>query len=161
LMNKIKSYNIRTLTIGLGNSNKGGNNDKAFDEDKLISLASPRGNYFKAENVAQLRITGNTVRKSVSQIVTITFCTGDNDLNDLRSMRFDITYSPPDGKIFKGQITWICRNSITGCVPDRSGALRQEEETAMGKSNCDKNPIGAWKQILLLFGQMALFSGGV
>lgn len=160
---KLKEYNTRTFTIGLGRPNKGEGNDKAFEEEKLKQLASTQGEtrYFQADNIEQLKANFAAVQKSVKNTVLITFCTDDKNLHDLRSLRFEINYISPDGNVFKGVIPWVCRNSITGCVPSPSGTLNSQEYAALEGSDCDKDMLGPWQQILGLLGRLALFSGGI
>jgi Mg-chelatase subunit ChlD len=165
LLGKLRSFNTRTFTIGLGKPNRGGKNDLAFEETKLREIASLQGEtrYFQAEDLQQLKSNFVAVQKSVKNTVLISFCTDDNNLYDLRSLKFEISYTSAKGQVYRGEIPWICRNSITGCVPSRAGALnpRTEEYTALEKSGCNKEGRGPWQQILLLFGQLTIFSGGI
>lgn len=165
LLVKLRSYNTRTFTIGLGKPNQGGKGDLAFEETKLREIASLQGEnrYFQADNLERLKSNFAAVQKAVKNTVLVSFCTDDNNLYDLRSLKFDISYTSASGQIYKGEIPWICRNSITGCVPSRDVALnpRSEEYAALETSVCNKEARGPLQQVLLLLGQLALFSGGI
>lgn len=165
IVNKVRESNLRVFTIGIGKSRQESNIDLAFDEDKLKELAyhESETRYFKAENLGDLSARFKVVVDSVSRVVNITFCTqGKNiSLYDLRSLKFDITYNLPGSGQLRGQIPWICRNSITGCIPEKSGVLSREENNLAMGSSCGSQNASVWQPLLWLFGQLALFSGGI
>lgn len=165
VLRKIEKSNLRTFTIGLGKPNTGGQGDLAFEEDKLRKLASTygEGRYFQANNLEDLKAGFNKVQTAVKNILNISFCTDDKNYHDLRSLNFNITYTSPDGKTYRGLVPWICRNSITGCVPERSGTLKPGSPEY---ENCEKNGCGGvaangWSPVWWLFGQLTLLSGGI
>ncbi len=160
VLGEAKRSDIRIFTIGLGQPRQEGKDDLAFDEDKLKALAfsDTENRYFKTDNLNDLRTKFAEVQQAVSRTVKITFCTNDKNLKDLRSLNFDISYTAPSIGTIRGIIPWVC-DSIAGCVA--SGILTPQEMNELGKSGCEGGAAEVWKQILWLFGQLALFSGGI
>lgn len=153
LTGKIDQLNIQVFTIGFGQSGKD------FDEDKLRQLTYPRdkNQYFPASDAESLRKALGEVREQSSNQLRFAFFPGYLDYQQLKSLSFEVEYETPSGRIIKGVMPWDCGAS-SGCVA-KARLSGEESVAALGISIPEQE--NRWKKVLLLLGQLAIFSGGI